>query len=173
LRCGTRSRGRGQPLSSRGSTGLRAAEGCAISGSATAVSAGERNQTGGVAAIGLDPIARTPRDRPRRHHAHHEPALAARPGQAKPGRAGLIHRPHRPQPLQERHNYSIIQRKLLDPNDFESTAELARTLNAFEHQYNQIAEPFAWDFTRQDLAELLARLDEPAREQRAPLALAA
>jgi hypothetical protein len=69
--------------------------------------------------------------------------------------------------------HSIIQRKLLDPNDFESTAELARALNAFEHHCNQIAEPFAWDFTRQDLAELLARLDEPAREQRAPLALAA
>jgi DDE superfamily endonuclease len=69
--------------------------------------------------------------------------------------------------------HSIIQRKLLDPDDFESTAELARALNAFEHHYNQIAEPFAWDFTRQDLAELLARLDEPAREQRAPLALAA
>ena len=55
--------------------------------------------------------------------------------------------------------HSISQRKLLDPNDFESTAELARALNAFEHHYNQIAEPFAWDFTRQDLAELLARLD--------------
>jgi hypothetical protein len=69
--------------------------------------------------------------------------------------------------------HSIIQRKLLDPNDFDSTAELARALNAFEHHYNQIAEPFTWDFTSQDLAALLARLDEPARAERTPLALAA
>jgi DDE superfamily endonuclease len=54
--------------------------------------------------------------------------------------------------------HSIIQRKLLDPNDFESTAELARALNDFERHYNQIAKPFAWNFTRQDLAELIDRL---------------
>src|SRR6266404_9798919 len=29
--------------------------------------------------------------------------------------------------------YSIVQRKLLEPNDFDNLAELARTLNAFEH----------------------------------------
>jgi DDE superfamily endonuclease len=69
--------------------------------------------------------------------------------------------------------HSIIQRKLLDPNDFQSTAELARALNAFEHRYNQIAQPFAWNFTRQDLAELLARLDQPAPQERTPPALAA
>jgi hypothetical protein len=69
--------------------------------------------------------------------------------------------------------HSTIQRKLLDPNDFESTAALARALNQFERRYNEIAQPFAWDFTRQDLAELLARLDKPAPEQPAPLALAA
>ncbi len=42
--------------------------------------------------------------------------------------------------------HSIIQRKLLDPNDFASTAELAHALNDFEHHYNQIAEPFQWNF---------------------------
>jgi hypothetical protein len=57
--------------------------------------------------------------------------------------------------------HSIIQRKLLDPNDFESTAELARALNEFERRYNEIARPFAWDFTRQDLAELLAASTSP------------
>jgi hypothetical protein len=56
--------------------------------------------------------------------------------------------------------HSIIQRKLLAPNDFESTAELARALNQFEHHYNQIAKPFEWNFTRQDLAELLDRIEE-------------
>ncbi len=68
--------------------------------------------------------------------------------------------------------HSIIQRKLLDPNDFASTAELARALNDFERRYNEIATPFAWNFTRQDLAKLLDRLDEPKHE-RPPLALAA
>jgi hypothetical protein len=67
--------------------------------------------------------------------------------------------------------HSIIQRKLLAPNDFASTAELARALNDFERRYNEIAEPFAWNFTREDLADLLARLDEDDQGQ--PLALAA
>ena len=67
--------------------------------------------------------------------------------------------------------HSIIQRKLLDPNDFESPAELARALNDFERHYNEIAQPFAWNFTRQDLAELMKRLDE--RQPDRPLALAA
>ena len=68
--------------------------------------------------------------------------------------------------------HSIIQRKLLEPNDFPDTATLARALNDFERHYNQVAQPFAWNFTRQDLAELLQRLDNrPYRDP--PLALAA
>jgi len=58
--------------------------------------------------------------------------------------------------------HSIIQRKLLAPNDFASTAELARALNDFERHYNKIAKPFDWNFTREKLADLLARLDEHA-----------
>jgi transposase InsO family protein len=54
--------------------------------------------------------------------------------------------------------FSIVQRKLLQPNDFHSTTELARSLNDFERHYNEIAEPFAWNFTSTDLAELVARL---------------
>ena len=56
--------------------------------------------------------------------------------------------------------HSIIQRKVLTPNDFSDTAELARTLNEFEHHYNRIAQPFAWSFTRHDLAEVLNRFDQ-------------
>ncbi|MGH7511125.1 MAG: IS630 family transposase, partial [Gemmatimonadales bacterium] len=66
--------------------------------------------------------------------------------------------------------HSIIQRKVLDPNDFESTAEIARTLNEFERRYNEIAQPFAWDFSRQDLAELIDRLDDHDGQPRLPLA---
>ncbi len=66
--------------------------------------------------------------------------------------------------------HSIIQRKLLAPNDFADTAALARALNDFEHHYNQIAKPFAWNFTRTDLANVLDRLK---RDGDTPLAAAA
>ena len=54
--------------------------------------------------------------------------------------------------------FSIVQRKVLEPNDFDNLADVARTLNAFEHHWNEIAEPFDWNFTRDDLAALLNRL---------------
>jgi len=54
--------------------------------------------------------------------------------------------------------YSIIQRKVLEPNGFDNLTDLARTLNAFEHHWNEIAEPFDWNFTRDDLAALIDRL---------------
>lgn len=66
--------------------------------------------------------------------------------------------------------HSIIQRKLLAPNDFASTAKLARALNDFERHYNKIAEPFDWTFTRNDLADLLKRLDEHEPESTVALA---
>ena len=51
------------------------------------------------------------------------------------------------------------------------TAEVARTPNAFEHHYNQIAQPFGWHFTKQDLAELLEQLDsENPEDQTAAIA---
>ncbi len=54
--------------------------------------------------------------------------------------------------------FSIVQRKVLSPNDFESLALVARRLNAFERHYNQIAQPFDWRFGRSDLRALLERL---------------
>ncbi len=54
--------------------------------------------------------------------------------------------------------FSIVQRKVLEPNDFQDVAEVARTLNAFAHHWNEIAEPFDWNFTRDDLAALIERL---------------
>jgi hypothetical protein len=84
----------------------------------------------------------------------------------------LVHTPTHASWLNQVEIYhSILQRKLLDPNNFQETAELARALNDFEHHYNQIAKPFDWTFTRQDLAELLDRLDQ--RQCDPPLALAA
>jgi hypothetical protein len=66
--------------------------------------------------------------------------------------------------------FSIVQRKILSPNDFASLAEVARRLNEFERLYNEIAEPFGWSFTRTDLNRWLKRLAEREAGQ---LALAA
>ncbi|MHB8656766.1 MAG: transposase [Solirubrobacteraceae bacterium] len=85
----------------------------------------------------------------------------------------LVHTPVHASWLNQAEIYhSIIQRKVLAPNDFHDTAEVARTLNAFEHHYNQIAEPFEWSFTKQNLAELLERLDNE-NPQDQPAAIAA
>jgi hypothetical protein len=54
--------------------------------------------------------------------------------------------------------FSILQRKVLDPNDYEDLAVLAHTLNKFEQHWNEVAEPFEWSFTRDQLATLLDRL---------------
>jgi len=53
--------------------------------------------------------------------------------------------------------FSILQRKVLTPNDYEHLSVLARTLNQFE-QHWKVSEPFEWNFTRDDLAELIERL---------------
>lgn len=55
--------------------------------------------------------------------------------------------------------FSIVQRKVLTPNDFASLAEVEERLLRFQERYEQIAQPFQWRFTRQDLAALLAKLD--------------
>jgi len=58
--------------------------------------------------------------------------------------------------------FSIVQRKVLIPNDFSSLAEVEERLLAFQHHYEQIAVPFHWTFTCRDLAALLARLSNHA-----------
>jgi hypothetical protein len=61
--------------------------------------------------------------------------------------------------------FSIVQKKILSPSDFPSTAQLAAALLAFTGRYNQTAQPFNWKFTAADLAGLLQRISarhEPA-----------
>ena len=53
---------------------------------------------------------------------------------------------------------SIVQRKVLTPNDFPDLAAVARRLLAFEALYNDTAVPFHWRFTRQHLEARLAAL---------------
>lgn len=54
--------------------------------------------------------------------------------------------------------FSIVQKKVLSPNDFASTAQLADALLAFIDRYNQTARPFNWKFTAAGLARLLQRI---------------
>ena len=63
--------------------------------------------------------------------------------------------------------FSIIQRKVLTPNDFTSLDEVSHRLIDFQSLYVQAAKPFEWKFTRADLHKLLNKLNHT------PLALAA
>jgi hypothetical protein len=54
--------------------------------------------------------------------------------------------------------FSIVQRKVLTPNDFPDLSAVAKRLADFERYYESIAHPFEWKFTRSDLNALLARM---------------
>ncbi|MFI0789826.1 IS630 family transposase [Streptomyces lydicus] len=55
--------------------------------------------------------------------------------------------------------FSMVQRKVVSPNDFTDLGEVRDRLRAFEDRYNATAQPFQWRFTTSDLDDLLARLD--------------
>jgi len=55
--------------------------------------------------------------------------------------------------------FSIVQRKVLSPNDFDDLDVVVERLATFETRYNQAAKPFKWKFTTADLADLMDRLD--------------
>ena len=57
--------------------------------------------------------------------------------------------------------FSIVQRKVLTPNDFPDLRTLEAQLFQFRDRYQRLAWPFEWQFTRADLARLLARLNAP------------
>ena len=54
--------------------------------------------------------------------------------------------------------FSIVQRKVLTPNDFCGLKQLEERLMEFQTLYNRRAKPFAWNFTRQDLEERIVYL---------------
>jgi hypothetical protein len=54
--------------------------------------------------------------------------------------------------------FSILDRKVLRPNDSESLAELEDRILRFQDYYQAAAKPFEWKFTRRDLRTLLARV---------------
>ncbi|WP_223838985.1 IS630 family transposase [Saccharopolyspora pogona] len=55
--------------------------------------------------------------------------------------------------------FSIVQRKVVSPNDFTDLAEVEQRLLSFQNRYNATATPFRWKFTTNDLHDLLARID--------------
>jgi len=54
--------------------------------------------------------------------------------------------------------FSVVQRKVLTPNDFPSLAAVKERLLRFQARYAQAAKPFQWTFTRRDLTALLVKL---------------
>jgi hypothetical protein len=54
---------------------------------------------------------------------------------------------------------SVVQRKVVTPNDFTDTGRIRTRLAAFEIRYNAVATPFNWKFTSHDLDDLLKRID--------------
>jgi hypothetical protein len=54
--------------------------------------------------------------------------------------------------------FSIVQRKVLTPNDFRSLTAVKERLLHFQTHYEATASPFQWTFTRRDLHRLLAKL---------------
>jgi transposase len=56
--------------------------------------------------------------------------------------------------------FSVVQRKVLSPNDFTDLDEVERRLLAFQRRYEQTAAPFDWRYTKADLNRLLRRLDD-------------
>jgi len=67
---------------------------------------------------------------------------------------------------------SIVQRKVLTPNDFPCLEAVAQRLANFERYFESIARPFEWKFTRTDLNALIVRMRD-RRAQSQPLKLAA
>ena len=90
--------------------------------------------------------------------SHRGWTAAARLSEAFPN-AVMIHTPVHASWLNQIEIYfSIVQRKLLTPDNFANLDVLAEQLTAFEARYNAAAQPFDWRFSRDDLCQLLDRI---------------
>jgi hypothetical protein len=73
--------------------------------------------------------------------------------------ATLVHTPVHASWLNQCEIYfSVVQRKVVTPNDFYDITDVQARLEAFQHHYNFAARPFNWKYTTKDLADLLDRL---------------
>jgi Homeodomain-like domain/DDE superfamily endonuclease len=102
--------------------------------------------------------------------SHRNRAAAARLSGAYPN-AQMVHLPVHASWLNQVEVYfSVIQRKLLTPDDFDDLDHLAEQILAFETHCNAAARPFDWRFTRTDLNHLLARIRKHDRFSPLPTA---
>jgi transposase len=60
--------------------------------------------------------------------------------------------------------FSVIQKKVVSPNDFSSLDQLSETLLSFVNRHNQTAKPFNWKYTAADLKDLLRRISKHAEQ---------
>jgi hypothetical protein len=67
----------------------------------------------------------------------------------------LIHLPTHAWCTQVEIYLSVVQRKVLAPNDFHNLDEVETRLLGFQQHYEQIGTPFEWKFTKADLENLL------------------
>ena len=56
--------------------------------------------------------------------------------------------------------FSILQRKALTPRHFASLTELDARIMGFQADWQQVAKPIDWRYTRRDLNDLLQRLEQ-------------
>jgi len=76
-------------------------------------------------------------------------------------RLQLIHAPIHASWLNQVEIYfSIVQRKVLTPNDFSDLDAVAERLLDFQYYWEATARPFEWTFTRDDLKNLLDKFEQ-------------
>ena len=86
----------------------------------------------------------------------HRGQRAAEELQARHPRLKVVHTPVHASWLNQIELYfSILQRKVLTPNDLSSLDALIERIHAFGERYSALEKPFAWTFTRQDLERRL------------------
>ena len=102
--------------------------------------------------------------------SHRSWAAAARLSDAYPN-ARMVHLPVHASWLNQVEIYfSVIQRKLLTPDDFDDLGHLEDEILTFEKHYNARARPFDWRFTRASLNQLLTRVQQHDRHTPKPQA---
>lgn len=80
--------------------------------------------------------------------------------------AHLVHTPVHASWLNQIEIYfSVLQRKVLTPNDFSSLKLLEDTILDFQSRYEQRAKPFKWKFTKEDMNRVLSKLHQKETDQ--------
>ncbi len=82
--------------------------------------------------------------------------------------AVMVHTPVHASWVNQAEIFSVVQRKVVSPNDFTHLDQVSQRLAGFEQRYNATARPFQWKFTPADLDDLLTRIDQHQQQTTAP-----